>query len=166
MLRGEYDALIKTAAFVIIFRTLFRDLYDRFLAGSALDEEVADAFFGRLEPDYRAGMEGNILETEIVMAAAEEGLARTGDFAQTSSRLLNRYLKLVNDSEARNPAVPEHERAHDIVRFVDTEYRNRRARGGSRQFRDTVARIEMLSGDLRWDHLEPSDQRQDVEELH
>ena len=58
MLRGDHDALIKTASFVLILRTMEPDLYHRFPHGGATDEDVADALFRHTERDYRASSEG------------------------------------------------------------------------------------------------------------
>ena len=165
MLHGKYNALIKTAAFVLVFRTLERDLYDRFLAGRATDEEVADALFARQEPDYRASSEGMNLETEIIMAEVERDFAKRGELTSTSSRLLDHYRKLAVDSDAEAVANSERERAGTITRFVEAEHRNRIVHGGFGRFRGTAARLEMLSSDLRWELQEPTDRRQDMEEM-
>ncbi len=140
---------IRTAAFALVFRTLERELYDRFREGKATDEEVADALFAHQEPGYRAGTEGSNLETEIVMAAAEAGVARIGALDLTSSSLLDRYRDLVADPETENTVPSDKEHARTMLNFAETECRNRMARGETRRFAETAARLEMLSPDLR-----------------
>ena len=151
MLRGAYDALIKTASFVLILRTLEPDLYYRFLRGSATDEDIADALFGYTEPGYRASSEGQNLETEIIMAAVEDGLAHARNGAPAESRLFGRYRELVDGFDPQARMTPEQQHAVTIMRWLHAEDEDRRLRGGPKRFRDTVVRLEMLSGNLRHD---------------
>ena len=150
MLRDDYDALIKTAAFVLIFRTVEPDLYDRFLGNKVNDEEVANALFNRMEQNYRSTTEGQNLELEIIMAAAEDDLYRRKPFTSTGSRLLTTYIELVTE---RRDKLEQHDadlhHASTLTEFVAHEWRMRMHRGGNRSFRDTVARLEMFSNDLR-----------------
>ncbi|MCY4575514.1 MAG: P-loop NTPase fold protein [Chloroflexi bacterium] len=156
MLRGDYDALIKTASFVLIWRTLEPDLYYRFLRGSATDEDIADALFGYTEQGYRASSEGQLLETEIIVAAVEDGLAHARNGALAESRLFDRYRELVDGLDPQAGMTPEQEHAATIMRWVQNENRDRMLRGGPRRFRGTVDRLEMLSGNLRHDLSAPA----------
>ena len=158
MLQDDHDAIIKTAAFVLIFRTVEPDLYYRFLDNNANDEEVAKALFDRMEQNYRSTNEGQNLELEIIMAAAGDDLYRGQHFAyggqhfaSTGSRLLAAYSELVTE---RHDKLEQHDadfhHASRLTEFVAHERQMRRRRGGNnRGFRDTVARLEMFSSDLR-----------------
>lgn len=150
MLRDDYDALIKTAAFVLIFRTVEPDLYDRFLGNEVNDEEVANALFDRMEQNFRSTTEGQNLELEIIMAAAEDDLYRGLHVASTGSRLLKTYSELVTE---RRDKIEQHDadwhHASTLTQFVEHERQKRMHGGANRRFRVTVARLEMLSRDLR-----------------
>ena len=156
MLRGDYHALIMTASFVLILRTLEPDLYHRFLRGSATDEDVADALFRYTGQNYRASREGQNLETEIIMAAAEGGNTPAREAAPAASRLLDRYQNLVDKLEPKAVLTPEQEHATTIVRWVQDENKDRRLRGGARRFWNTVNRLEMLSSDLSHEFTLPA----------
>ena len=156
MLRGDYHALIKTASFVLILRTLEPDLYYRFLRGSATDEDVADALFRYAEQDYRESRGGQNLEFEIIMAVVEDGTAPTRKAASAASRLFDRYRELMDGLDPQVRMTPEQERASTIMRWVKDENTDRRLHGGSRRFRDTVDRLEMLSSDLGHDLTSPA----------
>ena len=148
---GGHDALIKTASFVLILRTIEPDLYYEFVGDRATDEDVANALFGRMEGNYRASTEGQNLEAEIIMAAAEDDLARGRDFTSTNSRLLGGYQRLGGDTGAETARTPEWEHAATILNFIAQEHEKQRSNVGYMPFRDTVARLEMLSGDLGHD---------------
>ena len=147
MLRGDRSAHITTAVFVLIFRTMEPDLYRRFLDGTATDEQVADALFGRLGSAYRATTEGQNLETEIIMAATEDDPIDRSSSEAGNSRLLARYQGIT--SEIIPEAEAERDHARTIISFVSAEQENRRHQWGDRKFRDTVARLEILSEELR-----------------
>ena len=150
MLPGDRRALIATAAFVLILRTMEPDLYRRFLDGRATDEEVADALFGRLDSTYRTTTEGQNFETEIIMAATEDDLINRRSFEAMNSRLLARYHELTSTTIPKARA-EERKHAQTIINFVSAEQRNRGHQWGDRKFRDTVARLEILSEELRHD---------------
>ena len=151
MLRDDYDTLIKTAAFVLIFRTVDPDLYYRFLDNDANDEEVANALFARMEQNYRSTKGGQNLELEIIMAAAEDDLNRGRYLDSTRSQLLRAYCKLVKEENDHKLTQrdPDWEHAITITEFVAGEQQTRLSRGRSRAFGDTVDRLEMFSSDLR-----------------
>ncbi|MCY4003424.1 MAG: P-loop NTPase fold protein [Rhodospirillales bacterium] len=150
MLRGDRSALISTATFVLILRTMEPDLYKRFLDGRATDEEVADALFGRLDSTYRTTIEGQNFETEIIVAATEDDLIHGRSFEAMNSRLLAKYHELTSTTIPKARA-EEREHARTIINFVSAEYKKRRHQWGDRKFRDTVARLEILSEELRHD---------------
>ena len=149
-LQVNYDALVKSTAFVMILRTIEPDLYYRFVDRKATDREVADALFVRTGQEYRYENEGRNLEAEIIMAAAEDELfAGRYNLGSTSSQLLTKYFALVNSPASRDSATDTaNEHAAAIVEFVKFEYGSRLHSSGVRRFRDAVSRLEMFSNDL------------------
>ena len=149
ILRGDHDALVKTATFVLILRTMEPELYTQFLDGRATDEDVAEGLFGRVPGGYRATNEGRNLETEIIMAALEDDHVHDRSFEETSSRLFGRYHELASKETGGNALRPDVKHAVAIVKCVSSE-RSERAMGwGDNRFRDTVARLEILSRELQ-----------------
>ncbi len=160
------SAIVQTLVVLFMMRTNDADSYHRFIRGEATDEEVVEAFFGSGGLSILRYRDQWKRVEALVIAAAQEGIRRRRDAGSAplaavedympplDQPLYERYRRLENDPMASQHDVVKREDALEILQWVrrfegPTKAPDSGLGGEPLRFADAVARLELLSFDLK-----------------
>lgn len=146
--RGRWFFIATTVA--LILRTLYSNLYRRFVRGDASDLEVAENIFGRAGgQDLKRTYEGRVFESTLIAGFIEQKGQVHSLGALPCSSLLGKYqdIKKAHDEDDRQDD-PEYEHACGILSMVQA-FRDKTDHGSQLVgFPHAVQRLELMSREL------------------
>ena len=152
LLPADTALLAVTAVVAIVLRTVDLEVYRRFVAGEATDEEVVDKVFGlQGTAPLRSEHLGWSLQSRIILgllAMKDTDNVYDRDFSEQRSPLLDQWRELVNAGPPDNADV---KRVGMFLAWIQTRWVERHWSGHMgriQAFLDSTRRLELLSPEL------------------
>ena len=143
---------VLSAVVALIIRTVDPKLYQRFIRGESVDEEVVDSICGRSEyADVRWDIKAHF-DAAIIVAAWEMNRSYRSIDGVADSRLLTRYGHIIElHLQNKRPPTEDERHAHEVDRLVKL-FSGQTVGFVQLKFNDAVQRLELLSTEVTNEH--------------
>ena len=149
LLPADTPLLAVTAVVAIILRTADFTMYQRFMAGEATDEEVAEVVFGlQGTKSLRSESRGWQIQSRIILGLL--AMNEEDDFSKLRSPLLDQWREL---EQAETPDNVDVRYVRFYLTGMQQHWDAMQWQGQVQTFLDSIRRLELLSPDLGEDRV-------------
>ena len=139
--------LVASTTVLLLLRTMDRSLYERFVAGIAIDEEVIDALYARVnDKGWKYQNEAIWFEGLVIVAGQEFTNPNWQGGPLGPSPLSDSYRKVLTDETKNGTDKTRARRVLEAAEGIVESYRSNYLRGD--RIRTMAKRLELLSPDL------------------